>query len=173
MWLLRLGHKKHCGFLLAVFFGSLAMEEASCHIQEHLSSPVETAAWWEVEASYHQPWSESSWKQVSSWFQSSLQMAAAATLSDPMLRYPKEASSSSHYFLGHRDSEDPAPSIQPTCSDAWEDQQVLWWNIAWPMRPFYWFLQRLRSLRIFYCFWFSPWCSQLLRHQLLLGPEGK
>ena len=42
VWLLRLGHEKHCGFLLAVSFGLLAWKKPDAIFGGLSSSPMET-----------------------------------------------------------------------------------------------------------------------------------
>lgn len=142
MWLLRPGHKKHCGFLLAVFFGSVAMEEASCHSQEHLSSLVETSAWWEVEASYYQPLGVSHFGNKSPVHSGQIFRWLQLPHCDTMLKYPEEASSSSIISLATG-----MMRTQPSCSThlfRFLGRPVgTLRNIAWPMRSFFWFLQKL------------------------------
>lgn len=62
-WLLKLAHKRYCGFLLALSLRSLTLEEVDCHVGRTLNSaywhakesrPL-TNNWWGAEASCYQP----------------------------------------------------------------------------------------------------------------------
>lgn len=54
VWLPRLGHKRHCGFTLAVALESPALGKAGCQVWA-LKSPTEESTWWGTEVSTSRP----------------------------------------------------------------------------------------------------------------------
>ena len=68
VWFLRLDHKRHQVFLLAIFLGLFTLGETRYHV---MSSPTERPAWWGTEASCQQPceWAHNRILQYPSSFQ--------------------------------------------------------------------------------------------------------
>lgn len=45
VWLMGLGHKTHCNFLLALVLGSLVLGEVNCQFLKTLKQPMEEFTW--------------------------------------------------------------------------------------------------------------------------------